>query len=135
MDGALLLSGRMYTGWRSLWEGFAKNLTNMLGGPLTTAATAIAAVTLAWAALLVPLFDAVGCARGSSDACFALAPALTASVMAFGLHLAGAIHFGIPIWYGLLFPLGYSAGALLAFDSLLWRLTGRVSWKGRIYEV
>lgn len=133
-DGGRLLSGRMYTGWGTLWPGIAKNLTDMLGGPISTITTAVAAFTVAWAAVLLPLLDLYGCLHGSSRACWALGPALVGSLMAFGLHLAGAVHFRIPFWYGLLFPLGYSAGALMAFDSLRQRLAGRVRWKGRVYS-
>jgi chlorobactene glucosyltransferase len=46
-DGQDLLSGRMYTGWRTLWPGFAKNVVDMLGSPRSTAATALASVVLA----------------------------------------------------------------------------------------
>jgi len=49
-------------------------------------------------------------------------------------HIAATFHFRIPFWYGLLFPLGYTAGALMAVDSVRRRLSGRVSWKGRIYS-
>jgi len=52
----------------------------------------------------------------------------------YGLHIAATFYFRIPFWYGLLFPLGYTAGALMAFDSVRRRLSGRVSWKGRIYS-
>ncbi len=132
-DGRLLLSTRMYRGWSTLWTGIAKNLSEMLGGPPRTIAIAIAAVALAWAAWLIPLFDALHCAQGGSGSCVALLPAVLGSAAAFGLHIAGASYFGIPPWYGLLFPLGYSAGALMAIDSVRRRLSGRVSWKGRTY--
>jgi chlorobactene glucosyltransferase len=128
-----LLSTRMYTGWRTLWPGLAKNLIDMLGGRTSTVATALAAIVLAWAAVLLPLWDGIGCYQGSSTACVALGPALLASAAAFGMHIAGAIHFGIPAWYGILFPLGYTIGAVMALDSVRQRLTGRVSWKGRTY--
>jgi chlorobactene glucosyltransferase len=132
-DGRRLLSTRMYHGWSTLWVGIAKNLSEMLGGPLRTIAIAAAAVVLAWAAWLIPLGDALHCAQGGSGACLALIPAALGSAAAFGLHIAGASYFGIPPWYGLLFPLGYSAGALIAIDSVRRRLSGRVSWKGRTY--
>ena len=51
-----------------------------------------------------------------------------------GLHLAATFYFRIPFWYGLIFPLGYTVGALMAIDSVRRRLSGRVSWKGRIYS-
>ncbi|MGH8229535.1 MAG: glycosyltransferase, partial [Steroidobacteraceae bacterium] len=53
-DGSELLETRMYTGWGTLWPGIAKNLVHMLGGPGRTLVAALVAVTLAWAAVLVP---------------------------------------------------------------------------------
>jgi chlorobactene glucosyltransferase len=133
-DGSRLLSGRMYTGWATLWPGIAKNLTDMLGGPVSTVTTALAGVIIAWAALLVPALDLYGWLAGSREAAWALVPALAGSAMVFGLHVAGAVHFRIPAWYGLLFPLGYSTGAVMAFDSLRQRLARRIHWKGRVYS-
>jgi chlorobactene glucosyltransferase len=132
-DGREAVSARMYTGWRSLWEGVAKNLVDMLGGPVPTLVTALAGTAIAWAAWLIPAVDAVSCMLGHSSGCMALGPALVASVAATGFHVAGAHYFGIPLWYGLLFPLGYTAGAVMAIDSLRLRLRGRVIWKGRTY--
>lgn len=133
-DATHLLETRMYSGWATLWPGFAKNLTNMIGGPARTLALAAAAVTMSWAAVVIPAYDAGACFSGSRSACFALAPALAASLAAFALHIAGALHFGIPWLYGLLFPLGYSVGAMIAVDSVRWRIVRRVHWKGRTYS-
>jgi chlorobactene glucosyltransferase len=105
----------------------------MLGGPSPTIAVALAAVVLAWAVLLIPLADTVSCARDNQTACAALIPATLGSAAAFGLHIAGAAYFSIPLWYGLLFPLGYSVGAAMAIDSVRRHLSGHVSWKGRTY--
>jgi chlorobactene glucosyltransferase len=128
-----MLSTRMYDGWRTLWPGLAKNLVEMLGGTRSTVLTALVGVALAWAAVLVPLMDALACRDGVPRACEALALALPASAAAFALHLAGTRFFHIPFWYGLVFPLGYTAGALIAIDSVRRRLSGRVTWKGRTY--
>jgi chlorobactene glucosyltransferase len=89
---------------------------------------------LAWAAVLIPLIDAAGFAEDAPGAWAALIAALLGSAAAFGLHIAAAIHFRIPFWYGLLFPLGYTIGAIMALDSVRRRLSGQVSWKGRIYS-
>jgi chlorobactene glucosyltransferase len=132
-DGSRLLSTRMYTGWDTLWPGIAKNLTDMLGGPVPTVVTALAAVTLAWAAVALPVVALFGSLNGSAAAVIALVPAGLGALAAFALHLAGTRHFRIPFWYGLLFPVAYTAGAILAFDSLRWRLTHRIRWKGRVY--
>jgi chlorobactene glucosyltransferase len=134
-SGERLLSTRMYTGWQTLWPGLTKNLVDMLGGAGAALATALLAVPLAWAVVLIPTVDGVGCV-GNHDgkACVALVPALVASAVAVGLHLAGAVHFRIPVWYGLLFPVGYTVGALMVLDSVRCRWRGRVRWKGRSYQ-
>jgi chlorobactene glucosyltransferase len=134
MGGEQMIATRMYTGWRTLWPGFAKNLVDTLGGPRATLTFAPLAVILAWAAVAMPILDAVAWWQGASGGWIALAIALLGSAAAFGLHIAATFYFRIPFWYGLLFPLGYTLGAAMAFDSLRRRLTGRVSWKGRIYS-
>jgi chlorobactene glucosyltransferase len=133
MDGNLLLSTRMYTGWSTLWPGFAKNLIELLGGRLRTLMAVPVIVVLAWAAVLLPLQDLVAVMHGVSGAPLALAVATLGSAAVLGLHVGGAAHFRIPWWYGFLFPLGYTAGAVMALDSLRWRITRRVHWKGRVY--
>jgi chlorobactene glucosyltransferase len=133
MDGNLLLSTRMYTGWSTLWPGFAKNLIQLLGGPLRTVLAAPVIVVLAWVAVFLPLQDLAAVLNGASGAPLALALATLGSAAVVGLHVGGAMHFKIPWWYGLLFPLGYTAGAVMALDSVRWRITRRVHWKGRVY--
>lgn len=133
LSGDRLLVTRMYTGWRTLWPGFAKNLTETFGGVPRTAALAMIALVLPWA-IFLPAIDAVACANGLTSGCWAIAPALVASCAAIAFHIAGAAHFGIPVLYGFLFPIGYSVGALIAFDSIRWRMTGRICWKGRTYS-
>jgi chlorobactene glucosyltransferase len=134
MGGDELLSARMYTGWSTLWPGLAKNLVDTLGGPVATLSVALAGVILAWAAFAIPLLDVAAWSRGADGAFAALLLALAGSGAAIGLHVAATFYFRIPFWYGLIFPLGYSAGALMALDSVRRRLSGRVSWKGRIYS-
>lgn len=134
MGGDTMLATRMYTGWGTLWPGLAKNLIDTFGGPAATLAVAVAAVFLAWAAYLLPLFDLSVLRDGVDGASPALALALAASAAAIGLHVAAAFHFRIPFWYGFIFPLGYTVGAVLALDSVRRRLSGRVVWKGRIYS-
>jgi chlorobactene glucosyltransferase len=132
-DGSAVLVTRMYTGWGTLWPGFAKNLVDMLGGSARTLLTAAAAVVLSWSAVLLPLIDVAACRGGAPGACLALIPALLASAAVFGLHVAGARHFRVAWWYGLAFPIGYTAGALIALDSIRRRVFHQVEWKGRTY--
>ena len=132
MGGDELLSVRMYTGWRTLWPGLAKNLVDMLGGPATTLTLAFGAIVLAWATYVLPALDLAGWWQGADGSASALILALAGSGAAIGLYIAAMVHFRVPFWYGLLFPLGYTVGALLALDSVRRRLSGRMGWKGRI---
>jgi chlorobactene glucosyltransferase len=134
MDGSRLLSTRMYTGWSTLWPGFAKNLIQLFGGPVRTVLAAPVVMALAWVAVGLPLFDLAALVHGESGAPLALALAMLGFASVLGLHIGGAVHFKSPWWYGLLFPLGYTAGAVMALDSVRWRLTRRVQWKGRVYS-
>ncbi len=130
-DGQKLLSTRMYSGWQTLWPGLAKNISEMVGGQLATIGFACISIFLAWAAVIVPVVAGIGCAHGRSQACLALIPAVAGSAAAFALHVAGSFYFRIPFWYGLIFPIAYSVGAVLALDSVRRRWMGRVTWKGR----
>lgn len=134
MDGTRLISTRMYRGWQGLWEGFSKNLTDTFGGPMRTLFCAAAAVVIAWELVLMPFADWISLQHHVWGATTALALALLAFSAILALHIAGTMKFRIPIWYALLFPLGYSIGALMAMDSLRRRVTRRVPWKGRIYR-
>ena len=134
MDGNALLSTRMYTGWATLWPGFAKNLFHLLGGPVRTVLAAPLVLALAWVAVLLPLQDLTAVLHGVSGAPLALVLAALGSAAMVGLHVGGTVHFRIPWWYGVLFPLGYTAGAVMALDSVRWRLRRRVHWKGRVYS-
>jgi chlorobactene glucosyltransferase len=134
LDGGRFLNIRMYDSWGTLRLGFAKNLTEMLGGPARTIVIAALAVFVAAASVLLPAIDVVGCANGSKGACVAVTPALFGSAAAFAFHIVGAVHFDIPFWYGLFFPVGYAAGALIGLDSLRGRARHRIVWKGRVYQ-
>ncbi|MGH6674904.1 MAG: glycosyltransferase [Xanthobacteraceae bacterium] len=135
MSGENVLSTRMYTGWRTLWPGLTKNLVDTVGGTRAALTLMPAALVLAWAAVALPLIDAAGCAGGGGPAAWAaLTVALLASGAAFGIHIATTFYFRIPFFYGLLFPIGYTIGAIMGMDSVRRRLTGKVIWKGRIYS-
>lgn len=135
MSGENVLSTRMYTGWRTLWPGLTKNLVDTVGGTRIALMLMPAAVILAWAAVALPVVDGLECVvRGGPVAWAGLTMALLASAAAFGIHIAATFYFRIPFYYGLLFPLGYTIGAIMGIDSVRRRLTGRVIWKGRVYS-
>lgn len=132
-NGRQLFAARMYAGWRTLWPGLVKNLVDVFGSPASTITSAFAAIVLAWSACAIPLAAGLSCEQGAAAACLALAPALAGSAAIFGLHIAGASYLGVPLWYGLLFPLGYAIYAAISVDGVRCKLSGRMSWKGRTY--
>lgn len=134
MDGSRLLSTRMYSGWASLWPGFAKNVIEMFGGIGSTLTTAAFAVAMSWSLVILPVVDCFGGAGGGLEGAVAFCLAIAATAAAIGFHVAGAAHLRVPLWYGLLFPVAYSLCGALALDGLRRRLTGRVAWKGRVYS-
>jgi chlorobactene glucosyltransferase len=127
MGGERLASVRMYRDWQGLWHGFAKNLVDLFGGSANTVGVAVTGFLLAWTAVLLPLGVALA---GTGPA---LIVALAASAAVLGFHVAGAFFLRIPVWYGLLFPLGYTVGAAIALDSVRRRCGGTTLWKGRAY--
>jgi chlorobactene glucosyltransferase len=132
LDGSKLLSTRMYLGWRTLWPGFAKNALETFGGSRRALATAAAALIGSWAAVILPAIASIG-SLGSIEGRAALMVALAVAAIAIGFHVAGAAHFRIPLWFGLLFPAAYTIGAALILDGLRLRAARRIPWKGRVY--
>jgi chlorobactene glucosyltransferase len=131
-----LVRTRMYRDLASLWQGFAKNATEILGDGPTTIAAATAAMAVAWSALLLPLVIGLTAAQQLSPAAgVGFACALLGSFAIAGVQFASARHFRIPIVFGLLFPAAYTAIAALACYSAALRRGGRVSWKGRTYRL
>lgn len=127
---------RMYTDFRSLWEGFGKNATEILGDSPTTVAAAAAALVAGWSALLLPvLTGSIAWHAPSAAAWIGFTLALLGSLAIAGIEVGAARHFRIPWAYGLIFPLAYTAVAALAWHSAWLRRGGRVTWKGRTYRL
>ena len=137
MDGSRLFSVRMYRNLPELWEGLTKNVTETFGGTARTAFVTGAGVLLAWSAVAVPacLARVVLPSALTPLAVAAVLVASLASVALLGLHIAAARYLNIPRWYGVLFPIGYTAAALLALAGIAARWRGQVTWRGRIYSV
>jgi chlorobactene glucosyltransferase len=133
MDGSRVLSTRMYHGWSDLWPGFAKNVVEMFGGPAPTLMTALAAFALSVATFAALALDVTAALAGAPWSRVALVLAGVNAAIVVGFHVAGSIFLGIPPGFGLLFPLGYALGALIAADGVWRRRFGGVTWKGRRY--
>jgi chlorobactene glucosyltransferase len=129
-----LLHTRMYSDVRSLWEGTARQAASLLPGaalPLM----ALAGLILAWAPLALPAWSVHALASGGGGPTIvALVASLAGSLALFGTHIGAASYFRIPLWYGLLFPVGYTLGAGVMMFAAWQRWHGQTRWKGRVYE-
>ncbi len=131
-----LASTRMNRDFRSLWEGLSKNATEMIGSLPMTVAAATLVVIVGWAALLLPMaLGAILFRQFSTVTCIGLGLALLASAIVIGIQIGTARHFRIPAAFGLIYALGYTVAACLACRSALAHLNGRVTWKGRTYQL
>jgi chlorobactene glucosyltransferase len=127
---------RMYTSFTALWEGLAKNATEILGDGPNTIAAATAGMVIGWAAILLPVLTVLSAAQESSTAAaIGAALALLGSAAVIGIQIGTARHFRVPPVFGLLFPLAYTVIAALAWHSFALRRAGRVTWKGRTYAL
>jgi hypothetical protein len=127
---------RMYRDFGSLWEGFSKNATEILGSSGTTLAAAFSAFVVGWTALLLPLAVA-GAAAAEPSAAAAIGGllAIFGSAVVIGVQCGTARHFRIPAAFGLILALGYTVALCLACHSVLVQLSGQVTWKGRTYKL
>ena len=127
---------RMYRNFASLWEGLSKNATEILGGPIATLIAAAAALAVGWTSLLLPsaiILAAVG--EPSPAVLSGAALAALGSAVVIGIQCGTARHFRVPAAFGLIFALGYTAVAGIACNAVLTSLSGRVTWKGRTYQL
>ena len=131
-----LASTRMYRDLHSLWEGFAKNSAEALGSVPATLTAALAIFVFAWTALLLPVATlSAAFAAPSFAAATGAILAMIGTIILAGVHFGTARHFRIPVVFALTFMMGYTAVACLACHGVITQLTGRVTWKGRTYQL
>lgn len=137
MDGRLLVGVRMYRGLSELRSGLTKNVTDTFGGIFRTALVGILGALLAWSSFAIPGVIALVLKSASLSPLggAALAFAAAGSLAICSMHVAAARYFAIPLRYGFLFPIGYALAGLLAFEAVIVRRRGHVTWKGRRYEI
>ena len=123
---------RMYRGLAELWRGFSKNAVEIMGDERRTLAVAAAGLLFGWATPLLPLVLGLAAWRGTSAAAVAgFCLAAAGSLAVLGVLIGTLRHFRAPAALGLLFPLGTTAAAALACNSVRLRRRGAVEWKGR----
>jgi chlorobactene glucosyltransferase len=129
-----LLHTRMYPTTSLLIEGIARQASSLLKGPLLLLA-ALFGLTVAVASILLPVLAVLGVMRASGVVNIAaLVFAAVGSLALLGTHIGIARYFRIPLWYGLIFPLGYLFGSAILLFAVWERARGQIRWKDRIYH-
>jgi chlorobactene glucosyltransferase len=135
--GDALIRTRMYATFSQIWEGFSKNLTEVMGIfsiPMAMV-TSVKSLLLGWMPLVLPLLTGYGLLEGGQGtlAYLAFAFSLLASCAFFAYSALAVRALKIPIYYFLSFPLGLTLHAMLSINSAWKKHRGGRKWKGRMY--
>lgn len=123
MDGRRLFEVSMYDTFAQAVDGFSKNAVAICGS-----VSGAIAISIALAAVyLLPLAEALL----TGVTAWHIAHYTLGSVL---FSLSGWMA-GMPLWYGLLFPIGVCIGEGVLWRSIGWYQRGEVRWKGRTYRV
>jgi len=136
--GETLISTRMYRDILHIWEGFSKNLAEIMRkqNPIESVYDAIKSFLLAWMPLLLPFWTFFHLINGMDTVfnylAFGLSVSVFAALLTTSLFIVKALK--IPFWYVFSIPLGLSLHTLLTINSI-WRMKkGKRIWRGRIYS-
>jgi chlorobactene glucosyltransferase len=136
--GDELIRTRMYRNLAHIWEGFSKNLSEIMrnDNPLTAVLTALKSFLLGWMPMLLPIlaWQALGPGGNPLLGYAALGLSAVALVALFASCLLTVRALKIPYAYVLSFPLGFTLHGLLALGSLWKQKKGGRTWKGRRYR-
>ncbi len=131
--GADLVSTRMQTNLRDLWEGFSKNLFAGMQFRLGAALAGGLGITLgAILPFLVAIFCLAWGLTGAARAWRLLAPSGAVWLAQVALFALINKSWGVPLRYALTVPLGFALFVAVLFNSAYRIRAGRgVMWKGR----
>jgi chlorobactene glucosyltransferase len=128
VDAGEYVACRMYTGFQSAIEGFSKNLFAVFEFRLVEYLFVWMWLTLV---TLEPLGVIMLWAFESTRAIFDLGLAALAVVEMLALWSIAVTRLRFPFYLVFLYPLLVVLLALMALRSMLWTVTGRLTWKGR----
>ena len=136
VGGEKFIRTRMYTGLQSLWEGFSKNAIEIMGTAHGTLATAVGGLLVGWSTWLIPILAVTLASEAASvKGWLGFVVAGIGSLVIVAVQVGTLRHFQTSALYVFLFPVGVSIAAAIAVHSIVLRLRGRTTWKGRSYEV
>lgn len=131
---------RMYQRFSQIWEGFSKNMTQIMRNTGFTRSlyVTIKSFLLGWGPILVPIFAFYALSNWFTDVSetqyygtLGLAVLPTFLMVLFSIMIAR--EFRIPLFYGPLFTFGYTMHGILNLLSYFKTKKGYRTWKGRTY--
>jgi chlorobactene glucosyltransferase len=136
--GDQLIRTRMYRNFPKIWEGFSKNLTEIMRtrGIAHELFTAAKSFVLGWLPVVLPILTWQNLSQGAPAAlrygAFWLSAIAAFALLGNNLMTVRALR--LPIGYALSVQLGYLLHAALIIASLWKKRKGKREWKGRVYE-
>lgn len=142
-DGRHLMTVRMYTNLRELWEGWSKNVVLSFRENPTVGLFGVVGIILSptlpfflfrWARKGWRAADKTGSASDEIAAAWSTALAIGGTAAPFIYRRRIDEGLGLSIWWTLTQPLGIVIFGLILLNSFVRLLTGKgVTWKGRTY--
>ena len=135
--GDELIRTRMYKTFSQIWEGFSKNLMEIMRESSISEAVcaSVKFLLLGWMPLVLPLLTGSRLVAGSGTfpEYSAFAVSLVASSALFVYAILAVRTLRIPVWYFISFPLGFTLHSMLMISNLWKKRKGETTWKGRTY--
>lgn len=132
-----LVKTRMYKSLAQIWEGFSKNMADIMGNRniIDLLFTMIRSLLLAWMPVILPLVTwyALTKERQNIFNYYSFCFSALAGGLLFIYLLMTIKTFKIPRWYSFSLPLGFTMHALLTVNSFWKRTRGIRKWKDRTY--
>lgn len=133
-----LIRTRMYRNVSQIWEGFSKNLVDIMKntGTIGSIFTSLKSVLLGWMPLVLLILTWLHLRSGHDPFLihFAFISAVIVAAVMYLFMLLIVKALGIPSFYVLSFPFGFTMHAALTINSLIRRKKGDRKWKGRTYR-
>jgi chlorobactene glucosyltransferase len=126
-DGGPLIQTRMYDGFAEVWRGYSKNTYAFFGYSPYFLAVGIIVLSLLYISPIALVTYAVLSSHSS-----VLYLAVTMYVVAVTARLALAMRFRYRLLDTLLHPMAVLFLIAICANSMVWSLTGRGGWKGRV---
>jgi chlorobactene glucosyltransferase len=135
--GDELIRTRMYKTFSQIWEGFSKNLIEIMrdSSMKRVVYDSVKFFLLGWMPLVLPLLTGYSLIAGGGAFLdySAFAVSLIASSALFSYAILAVRALRIPVWYFISFPLGFTLHSMLMMNNLWKKRKGETTWKGRTY--